>query len=103
MFELVVELEFKYLGREYHSKAEGIGPVDAAMIAIKQCVGIMDVAVLSFTQHALSEGTQAKAAAYIRMRDNRTGKVMTGVGVSSNTTRASIKAFFSGLDRLSVK
>lgn len=101
--DVVVELEFKYLGREYHSKAEGIGPVDAAMIAIKQCVGVMDVAVLSFAQHALSEGTQAKAAAYIRMRDNRTGKVMTGVGVSSNTTRASIKAFFSGLDRLSVK
>ena len=101
--DVVVELEFKYLGREYHSKAEGIGPVDAAMIAIKQCVGVMDVAVISFAQHALSEGTQAKAAAYIQMRDNRTGKVMTGVGVSSNTTRASIKAFFSGLDRLSIK
>lgn len=101
--DVVVELEFKYLGREYHSKAEGSGPIDAAMIAVKQCVNTLDAAVLNFTEHALSEGTHAKAAAYIQMRDNRTGNVTVGVGVSSNITRASIKAFFSALNRLSTK
>lgn len=101
--DVVVELEFKYMGCEYHSEAEGSGPVDATMIAVKQCIGVLDVAVLNFTEHALSEGTHAKAAAYIQMRDNRTGNVTVGVGVSSNTTRASIKAFFSALNRLSVK
>jgi len=101
--DVEVELEFKYKGREYHSKAEGSGHIDAAMIAIKQCVSTLDVAVLNFTEHALSEGTHAKAAAYIRMRDNRTGRVTVGVGVSSNITRASIKAFFSALNRLSKK
>ncbi len=101
--DVVVELEFKYMGHEYHSEAEGSGPVDAAMIAIKQCVNVLDVAVLNFTEHALSEGTHAKAAAYIQMRDNRTGNVTVGVGVSSNITRASIKAFFSALNRLSAK
>ena len=101
--DVVVELEFKYMGHEYHSEAEGSGPVDAAMIAIKQCVNVLDVAVLNFTEHALSEGTHAKAAAYIQMRDNRSGNVTVGVGVSSNITRASIKAFFSALNRLSAK
>ena len=101
--DVVVELEFKYAGREYHSKAEGSGHVDAALIAVKQCVATLDVAVLNFTEHALSEGTHAKAAAYIQMRDNRTGNVAVGVGVSSNITRASIKAFFSALNRLSIK
>lgn len=101
--DVVVELEFKYAGHEYHSEAEGSGPVDATLIAIKQCIGALDVAVLNFAEHALSEGTHAKAAAYIQMRDNRSGNVTVGVGVSSNTTRASIKAFFSALNRLSVK
>ena len=101
--DVVVELEFKYVGREYRSTAEGSGAVDATLIALKQCVSTLDVAVLNFTEHALSEGTHAKAAAYIRMRDNRSGNITVGVGVSSNTTRASIKAFFSALNRLSVK
>ncbi len=101
--DVVVELEFKYAGREYRSTAEGSGAVDATLIALKQCVSTLDVAVLNFTEHALSEGTHAKAAAYIRMRDNRSGNITVGVGVSSNTTRASIKAFFSALNRLSVK
>jgi len=101
--DVVVELEFKYVGREYRSTAEGSGAVDATLIAVKQCVSTLDVAVLNFAEHALSEGTHAKAAAYIRMRDNRSGNVTVGVGVSSNTTRASIKAFFSALNRLSVK
>ncbi len=101
--DVVVELEFKYAGREYRSTAEGSGAVDATLIALKQCVSTLDVAVLNFTEHALSEGTHAKAAAYIRMRDNRSGNITVGVGVSSNTTRASIKAFFSALNRLSLK
>ena len=101
--DVVVELEFKYAGHEYHSKAEGSGAIDASLIAVKQCVGTLDVAVLNFTEHALSEGTHAKAAAYIQMRDNRSGNVTVGVGVSSNTTRAAIKAFFSALNRLSIK
>ena len=101
--DVVVELEFKYAGREYRSTAEGSGAVDATLIAVKQCVNTLDVAVLNFSEHALSEGTHAKAAAYIRMRDNRSGNVTVGVGVSSNTTRASIKAFFSALNRLSIK
>ncbi|MBQ8280011.1 MAG: 2-isopropylmalate synthase [Roseburia sp.] len=101
--DVVVELDFKYMDRELHSKAEGNGPIDAVKLAIKQCVNSMDVAVLNYTEHALSEGSHAKAAAYIQMRDNRTGKETFGVGVSSNITRASIKAIFSALNRLSTK
>lgn len=99
--DVVVELDFKYMGRELHSEAEGNGPIDAVKLAIKQCVNTVDVAVLNYTEHALSEGSHAKAAAYIQMRDNRTGKATFGVGVSSNITRASIKAIFSALNRLS--
>lgn len=95
-----VDLTFEYLGEKMHSVAEGNGPVDAVKLAIRQCVSAVDIMVLDYTEHALSEGSHAKAAAYIRMRDNRTGRVTFGVGVSSNITRASIKGMFSALNRL---
>ena len=101
--DVLVELDFKYNGLELHSKAEGNGPIDAVKRAVKRYVHIVDVAVLNYTGHALGEGSQARVAAYIHMRDNYTGKETFGVGVSSNLTRASIKAFFSALNRLSAR
>lgn len=98
--DVVVELDFKYLDHEFHSEAEGNGPIDAVRIAIKQCVNTMDVAVLDYAEHSLSEGSHAKAAAYIQLRDNKTGKTTFGVGISSNISRASIRAMFSALNRL---
>lgn len=95
-----VELDFKYMGEEMHAAADGNGPIDAVKLAICQCVSAVDIKVLDYSEHALSEGSHAKAAAYIHMRDNRTGKVTFGVGVSSNITRASIKGMFSALNRL---
>ena len=96
-----VTLDFKYKGEEIHSEAGGNGPIDAAKLAIRQCVPSVDITILNYDEHALSEGSHAKAACYIQMRDNRSGNVTFGVGVSSNITRASIRAVFSALNRLS--
>lgn len=96
-----VALDFKYKGEDIHSEAGGNGPIDAAKIAVRQCVPSVDVTILNYDEHALSEGSHAKAACYIQMRDNRSGNVTFGVGVSSNITRASIRAMFSALNRLS--
>ena len=60
-----------------------------------------DVTIVDYDEHALSEGSHAKAAAYIQMKDNKTGNVTFGVGVSSNITRATIRGVFSALNRLS--
>ncbi len=99
--ETKVTLVFKYNGEEIVSEARGNGPIDAVRLAIHQSIGVMDIAILDYDEHALSEGSHAKAAAYIHMRDNRTGNVTFGVGVSGNITRASIRAIFSALNRLS--
>ncbi|HKL99594.1 MAG TPA: alpha-isopropylmalate synthase regulatory domain-containing protein, partial [Mobilitalea sp.] len=45
----------------------------------------------------------AQAAAYIHMLDLTTGKTTFGVGISSNITRASIRAIFSALNRLNIR
>ena len=56
--------------------------------------------MLDYSEHSLGQGSDAKAAAFIEMRDNRTGNVTFGVGVSSNITRASIRGVFSAMNRL---
>lgn len=93
------KLTFKYKGEEKYVEADGTGPIDAVHRAIKKETGV-DVKVLDYTEHTLSEGSHAKAAAYIQMLDKKSGKTTYGVGVSSNITRASIRALFSALDRL---
>ncbi len=93
-------VDFKYLGKEIHSEADGNGPIDAVKLAIRQCVPEVDFTVLDYSEHSLGEGSGAKAAAYIEMRDNRTGNITHGVGVSSNITRASIRGIFSAMNRL---
>ena len=99
--ETRVTLVFRYHDREIISEGRGTGPIDAVRIAIKNGVGAADFTIVDYDEHALSEGSHAKAAAYIQMKDNKTGRVTFGVGVSSNITRASIRGVFSALNRLS--
>lgn len=94
-----VELNFNYKGEGNVVEAVGNGPLDAVKLALQQTTGA-NVSILDYTQHSLEEGSKAKAAAYICMRDNATGNVTYGVGVSSNITRAGIRAVFSALNRL---
>lgn len=99
--ETRVTLRFRYKGEEMLAEAEGNGPINAAIQAIRGKVPSVDVHVLNYSEHALSEGSEAKAAAYIQMEDAKSGRTTFGVGVSSNITRASIRGMFSALNRLS--
>ena len=64
---------------------------------------MMEIKILDYEEHALQSGANAQAAAYIHMLDVATGNVTYGVGVSSNITRASVRAIFSALNRLKNK
>ena len=94
-----IHLDYKYNGKDMHVEGEGNGPIDAVKRAINSHMDL-DVCIKDYSEHAMGSGSHAKAAAYIRMRDNRTGKETYGVGVSSNITRASIRSFFSALNRI---
>ena len=94
-----VELNFIHDGMLETVSAIGNGPLDAVKLAMQQTVGV-EVSILDYSQHALGEGSNAKSAAYICMRDEKTGKVTFGVGVSSNITKAGMRAVFSALNRL---
>ena len=95
-----VSVDFKYRGESMHSEAEGNGPIDALKTAIRQCVPDVDFSVEDYSEHSLSQGSHAKAAAYMKLMNPITGKITYGVGVSSNITRAGIRGIFSALNRL---
>lgn len=86
-------------GIEKSFEAIGNGPIDAIQRGMKHELGL-HLKVLDYTEHALKEGSNAQAAAYIHLMDCDTKEVTYGVGVSSNITRASIRAMFSALNRL---
>lgn len=79
--------------------ATGNGPIDAVQRGLQKELNV-SLKVLDYSEHALREGSNAQAAAYIHMLDQVTKKVTYGVGVSSNITRASIRAIFSAVNRL---
>lgn len=95
-----IKIRFKKNGLEIVAEADGNGPVDSARNAIAPYTDV-DIKILDYTEHALEEGSHAKAAAYIQMLDKRSGKATFGVGLSSNISKATIRAIFSALNRLS--
>ncbi|MYX75139.1 2-isopropylmalate synthase, partial [Streptomyces sp. SID3915] len=73
----------------------GNGPISAFFGAL-QAIGI-DVRLLDYTEHTMSEGASAQAASYIECVID--GKVLWGIGIDANTTRASLKAVVSAVNR----
>ena len=86
-------------GAEVCAEGEGNGPIDAVKNAISDKEK-MDFTILDYSEHSLDEGSNAKAAAYICIKDKNSGKTTYGVGQSSNITRATIRALFSAINRL---
>ncbi len=98
-FDTAVEVLYTDHGTEKSFKAEGNGPIDAVKRGLIQSLGI-NVRILDYEEHALQAGSDSKAAAYIHLLNVDTGDVTYGVGVSSNITRASVRAIFSAVNRL---
>lgn len=75
--------------------ASGNGPVDAFAVGLKQ-LGF-PLRILDYTEHAMSAGRKASAAAYIEAEVD--GKVVWGAGIDPSIARASYKAVISALNR----
>lgn len=89
-------------GTEKFFEAKGNGPIDAVVKGLGNVVKA-NLKVLDYSEHALREGANAQAAAYIHLMNMDTKETIYGVGVSSNITRASIRAMFSALNRMNGK
>jgi len=98
-FDTRVTVVYTNHGQEKFFEAVGNGPIDAVKRGLCEELGIK-IKVLDYEEHALQSGSNSQAAAYIHLLDSDTGNVTYGVGVSSNITRASVRAIFSAINRL---
>ena len=98
-FDTEVTIRFTDAGVEKEFTAIGNGPLDAARRGIMENLGY-NVKILDYEEHALQAGSDSQAAAYIHLLNANTGEATYGVGVSSNITRASVRAVFSAMNRL---
>ena len=101
-FDTRVTVVYKNRGIQKTFSAIGNGPIDAVKRGIAEELSI-DIKILDYEEHALQSGSKSQAAAYIHLLDSDTGSVTYGVGVSSNITRASVRAIFSAINRLKLE
>jgi len=82
-------------GTEHEIEGVGNGPISAFCDALGS-VGI-EVRVLDYSEHAMSAGSDAQAAAYVECEIG--GDTYWGVGIDTNTVTASMRAVLSAVNR----
>ena len=83
-------------GRECMISGEGNGPIHAFFSALKDCAA--GFSFVDYKEHALSDGSEALAVAYIQLRD-RDGRDCYGVGLAHNISVAPLRGILSALNR----
>jgi len=101
-FDTKVTVIYTDAGVEKSFEAVGNGPIDAVKRGLQEELNV-SMKILDYEEHALQSGSNSQAAAYIHLLDADDGRVTYGVGVSSNITRASVRAIFSAVNRLGLR
>ena len=91
----VIEATVKIDGVETEIRGEGNGPLSAFVDALGG-VGIR-VNVLDYSEHAMSAGQEAAAAAYVEASID--GRTVWGAGIATSITTASLRAVVSAVNR----
>jgi 2-isopropylmalate synthase len=92
-----IDAVVKVDGVEREIVGAGNGPL-AAFVDALGAIGI-NVSVLDYSEHALSAGEEAQAAAYVEASIG--GKTVWGVGIATSITTASLRAVVSAVNRAS--
>jgi 2-isopropylmalate synthase len=90
-----LSVEVRYQGSTQMLEGTGNGPIAAFLDALTT-IGV-DVRVLDYTEHAISAGGDARAAAYLECVVG--DEVLWGVGVDPNIVTASLRAVVSAVNR----
>ena len=92
-----ISASVKINGKKQTISGTGNGPIDAFSKALK-FAHVGTYSFLSYEEHALGEGEDARAVAYIGIADE-TGIPYFGVGIDPNIVGASLRALLSALNR----
>ena len=88
-------------GQVHKLSADGNGPIDAFVRALA-ATPLPKFEVLSYSEHSLGKGAEARAVSYIQVKTER-GHTLFGAGIDTNIELASIKAIVSALNRVLAK
>lgn len=88
-------------GTPHKLTGTGNGPIDAFSRALAS-TSLPKFEVLSYSEHSLGKGSEARAVSYIQIKTDRNHTVF-GAGVDTNIEIASIKAIVSALNRTQTK
>jgi len=86
-------------GRERRLEGRGNGPIAAMVDALARELGIA-LRVVDYHEHALGEGADARAVAYVEVR-GADGVARFGVGIDPNLETASLRALLGAASRVS--
>ncbi len=78
----------------------GNGPIDAVKNAFNSTDDFLYTELVNYSEHALTSGSNSKAAAYVQLRPLGVEECEYGVGVHLNITTATIKAMISAMNRI---
>jgi 2-isopropylmalate synthase len=95
--EVTCEAAVTFDGRTLQLTAQGNGPIDAFVRALA-AASVPRFEVLSYAEHSLGQGAEARAVSYIQIKTDR-GLALFGAGIDTNIELASIKAVVSALNR----
>jgi 2-isopropylmalate synthase len=84
-------------GVEHEVAGSGNGPIAAFCTALSTVDGGQPVRVLDYSEHALTAGRDAEAAAYLEIEVG--DRVLWGVGISASIVEASLRGVISALNR----
>jgi 2-isopropylmalate synthase len=78
-------------------EGQGTGPIDGFVHGLAKALGA-DVHLVDYSEHALGDGADAEAAAYVGLR-GRDGRTHFGAGRDRDIVKASLTAACKALDR----
>jgi len=92
-------VKVKFGDKEVTESGLGIGPVDAAMNAIRKVVeGTSNIRLQEYHVDAISGGTDALVDVVVKLTDGR--RIVTARGASGDIIMASVQAMLNGVNRL---
>jgi 2-isopropylmalate synthase len=95
------EASIAFAGTTHPLAGAGNGPIDAFVRALGT-TGLPKFDVMSYSEHSLGQGAEARAVSYIQIKTDR-GLSLFGAGIDTNIELASIKAIVSAINRALAK
>ncbi|MDI6642706.1 MAG: 2-isopropylmalate synthase [Candidatus Hodarchaeaceae archaeon] len=92
-------VKVRFGDKEVIESGLGVGPVDAAMNAIRKVVeGMSNVRLQEYHVDAISGGTDAVVSVVVKLTDGK--RIVTARGTSGDIIMASVQAMLNGVNRL---